>query len=65
LLFFPLHCSESYHLDGFVVSDCDAVGTIMGGHHYTTTGPDTVAAALHAGTDLNCGSFYGKHLKKH
>ncbi|CAF1484956.1 unnamed protein product [Didymodactylos carnosus] len=54
---------ESYHLDGFVVSDCDAVGTIMGGHHYTNTVQDTVAVALHAGTDLDCGSFYGQHTQ--
>ncbi len=47
-----------------MVSDCDAVGTIMGGHHYTTIAPDTVAAALHAGTDLNCGSFYGKNVQE-
>ncbi|CAF0962663.1 unnamed protein product [Didymodactylos carnosus] len=52
---------ESYHLDGFVVSDCGAVGTIMDTHHYTKTVQDTVAVALHAGTDLNCGDFYLKH----
>ncbi len=27
-------------------------------HNYTSTVQDTVAAALHAGTDLNCGTFY-------
>ena len=54
---------EAYHLDGFVVSDCDAVGTIMGGHHYTTTVQDTVAVALHAGTDLDCGGFYAQHTQ--
>jgi beta-glucosidase-like glycosyl hydrolase len=56
--------SESYHLDGFVVSDCDAVDTIYGGHHYTSTVEDTVAVALHAGTDLNCGSFYSDHTQE-
>jgi len=30
----------------------------MGNQHYTSTPEDTVAVALHAGTDLNCGSFY-------
>jgi beta-glucosidase-like glycosyl hydrolase len=53
--------SESYHLDGFVVSDCDAVDTIISGHHYTSTVEDTVAVALHAGTDLDCGGFYQQH----
>ena len=56
--------SESYHLDGFVVSDCGAVGTVMTGHHYTSTPQDTVAAALHAGTDLNCGDFYSKYTQE-
>jgi beta-glucosidase-like glycosyl hydrolase len=55
------YCSESYHLDGFVVSDCDAVDTIISGHHYTSTVQDTVAVALHAGTDLDCGGFYAQH----
>jgi hypothetical protein len=56
-------CSESYHLDGFVVSDCDAVGTIMV-HNYTSTRQDTVAVALHAGTDLDCGGFYQQYAQE-
>ena len=56
--------SESYHHDGFVVSDCDAVETIIRAHNYTHTPEDTVAAALHAGTDLNCGDFYLKHTQE-
>jgi beta-glucosidase-like glycosyl hydrolase len=58
---FYFHFSESYHLDGFVVSDCDAVATIMYTHHYKLTVESTVAVALHAGTDLDCGSFYTDH----
>ncbi|CAF0928516.1 unnamed protein product [Rotaria sordida] len=49
---------ESYHLDGFVVSDCDAIETIMNDHNYTSTVQDTIAVALHAGIDLDCGQFY-------
>jgi beta-glucosidase-like glycosyl hydrolase len=56
--------SESYHFDGFVVSDCGAVASIMNAHHYTSTVQDTVAVALHAGTDLNCGSFYSQHAQE-
>jgi beta-glucosidase-like glycosyl hydrolase len=48
-------------LDGFVVSDCDAVSHIMTTHNYTSTVEDTVAVALHAGTDLDCGGFYAQH----
>ena len=32
-------------------------------HNYTSTVEDTVAAALHAGTDLNCGNFYSDHTQ--
>jgi beta-D-xylosidase 4 len=49
---------ESYHLNGFVVSDCGAISNILFTHHYTSTVEETVAVALHAGTDLECGLFY-------
>jgi beta-D-xylosidase 4 len=63
-LFFFSNYSESYHFDGVVISDCDAVDTIISGHHYTSTVEDTVAVALHAGTDIDCGSFYAKHTQQ-
>jgi len=53
-----LYFSDEYQFDGFVVSDCGAVANILTTHNYTNTSEDTVAAALHAGTDLDCGSFY-------
>jgi beta-glucosidase-like glycosyl hydrolase len=52
---------DSYHLDGFVVSDCGAIETIMTTQNYTSTVEDTVAVALHAGCDLECGQFYKQH----
>jgi beta-D-xylosidase 4 len=61
---FACSYSESYHLDGFIVSDCGAIATIMNSHHYTSTVQDTVAVALHAGTDLNCGDFYSQHAQE-
>ena len=45
--------------DGYVVSDCDAVGDIVGGHHYADTREQAAADAVKAGTDLNCGGTYG------
>ena len=45
--------------DGYVVSDCDAVGDIVGGHHYAATREQAAADAVNAGTDLNCGGTYG------
>ena len=35
----------------------------MNTHHYTSTVEDTVAVAMHAGTDLNCGNFYSKNTQ--
>jgi beta-glucosidase-like glycosyl hydrolase len=32
--------------------------------HFTKTPEGACAVALHAGTDLNCGDFYQKHLGK-
>lgn len=49
-------------MDGFVVSDCGAVGVLQT-HNYTQTPEATVAAALHAGTDLECGDFYAQHAQ--
>ncbi|ELR20723.1 betaxylosidase [Acanthamoeba castellanii str. Neff] len=55
---------DSWSFDGYVVSDCDAVDTIYNNHHFTKTPEGACAVALHAGTDLNCGDFYQKHLGK-
>ncbi|SEM75754.1 beta-glucosidase [Sphingomonas gellani] len=44
---------------GAIVSDCDAVGYIETFHHYTLDLPGAAAAALRAGTDLDCGPSYG------
>ncbi|MCL7049567.1 hypothetical protein MKW94_028992 [Papaver nudicaule] len=42
---------------GYITSDCDAVGTIYEYQHYVQSPEDAVAVALKAGTDINCGSF--------
>ncbi|MBQ6912003.1 MAG: glycoside hydrolase family 3 C-terminal domain-containing protein [Bacteroidales bacterium] len=45
---------------GLVVSDCHAISDFFepGCHGYSEDGPHAVAAAIHAGTDLNCGNAY-------
>lgn len=43
---------------GYVVSDCDSVDDIFRGHHYTKDAKTASAAALKAGTDLDCGRTY-------
>ncbi|KAK0478837.1 glycoside hydrolase superfamily [Armillaria novae-zelandiae] len=46
----------------YVTSDCDAVQNIYLPHEYTATREEAVAAALIAGTDLDCGTYYPDHL---
>jgi beta-D-xylosidase 4 len=54
---------DSYHLDGFIVGDCGAIANIFNTHHYTSTSEEAVAAAFHAGTDLDCGVYYLLHTR--
>jgi beta-glucosidase len=41
---------------GHVTSDCGAIDDIAAGHKFTKTNVEAVAAAVRAGTDINCGS---------
>ncbi len=43
---------------GYVVTDCDAIEDMYLFHFYRPTPEENAAAALRAGTDLNCGSYY-------
>ncbi|HEY8229314.1 MAG TPA: glycoside hydrolase family 3 C-terminal domain-containing protein [Rhodanobacteraceae bacterium] len=43
---------------GYVVSDCDAVDDMTEFHHYKPDDAQSSAAAIAAGTDLDCGSAY-------
>ena len=52
------HLRDAWHFDGYVVSDCAAVADVYTGHHYTPDMARAAAAAVKAGTDLECG--YGK-----
>ncbi len=54
---------DTWGFDGYVVSDCDAVADIVQGHHYRATMAEGVAAALQAGTDLDCGRAYAALVK--
>lgn len=46
----------------WITSDCDAVQNIFMPHDYTSTREEAVAAALNAGTDIDCGTYYPHHL---
>ena len=53
---------ERWGFKGYVVSDCDAIGDIYQTHHYVLTGPEAAAAAIKAGSDLNCGNTLSRYL---
>ena len=49
------HLREAWKFDGYVVSDCGAVFDVNTGHHYAPDVAHAAAAAVKAGTDLECG----------
>jgi beta-glucosidase len=49
---------EQWGFQGYVVSDCGAVGDIYRGHKYASTLGGAAVAAVKAGTDLSCGTEY-------
>ncbi|KAL7629137.1 hypothetical protein AAE478_000656 [Parahypoxylon ruwenzoriense] len=68
-------CSSSYILQDilrdhwnwtreyqYVVSDCDALQNVYLPHKYRETRAAAAASSLLAGTDLDCGEYYGLHL---
>jgi beta-glucosidase len=52
------HLRDAWHFDGYVVSDCAAVADVDTGHHFVPDMAHAAAAAVKAGTDLECG--FGK-----
>jgi len=50
---------DDWKFRGYVVSDCDAIDDMTQFHHYKPDNAQSSAAALLAGTDLDCGSAYG------
>ncbi|XP_057784335.1 probable beta-D-xylosidase 6 [Salvia miltiorrhiza] len=51
-----------WNFRGYITSDCDAVATIYEYQNYTKSPEDAVAAALKAGTDINCGTYMLHHM---
>lgn len=49
---------EQWGFQGYVVSDCGAVGDIYRNHKYTSTSGAAAVAAVKARTDLTCGNEY-------
>ena len=49
---------NQWGFQGYVVSDCGAIGDLYQGHDYVMTIDQASAEAVKAGTDLSCGSEY-------
>ena len=49
---------DEWGFQGYVVSDCGAVGDIYRSHKYVATQGEAAVAAVKAGTDLTCGAEY-------
>ena len=54
------HLRDAWHFDGYVVSDCAAVADVNTGHHFAPDMAHAAAAAVKAGTDLECGFAQGQ-----
>src|SRR6201996_6681627 len=54
------HLRDDWHFSGYVVSDCAAVADINAGPHYAPDMAHAAAAAVKAGTDLECGFGNGQ-----
>jgi beta-glucosidase len=50
---------QSWHFNGYIVSDCSAITDIAAGHHFAPDLTHAAALSVKAGTDLSCGKEYG------
>eukprot|EP00054_Salpingoeca_dolichothecata_P027194 m.198250 g.198250 ORF g.198250 m.198250 type:complete len:840 (-) comp25890_c1_seq10:30-2549(-) len=54
---------DLFNFTGMIVSDAGAVhGIGPGSHNYSQTTDGVCASALHGGTDLNLGQYYGSYM---
>ncbi|CAI0452106.1 unnamed protein product [Linum tenue] len=52
-----------WKLNGYIVSDCDAVKNIVEHHKYLNDTPeDAIAQTLKAGLNLDCGNYFPKYV---
>jgi beta-glucosidase len=49
---------DEWGFDGYIVSDCGAIGDIYRHHELVATAAEASAMAVKAGCDLNCGTVY-------
>ncbi|KAA1243388.1 glycoside hydrolase family 3 C-terminal domain-containing protein [Aquimarina sp. RZ0] len=53
---------QDWGFDGYIVSDCGAIGDFHKFHKVTATPEESTALALKSGTNINCGSVF-KNIK--
>jgi beta-glucosidase len=55
---------KAWGFNGYIVSDCGAINDFFSptGHKYSPSAAEASATAVKAGTDLTCGSEYGRGL---
>lgn len=46
---------KEWKFDGYVVTDCGALSTMISGHKYAKDKKESATFAIHAGVDLECG----------
>ncbi len=56
---------QDWGFEGYVVSDCSAIGDIYNNHKVASTKEEAAAIGLVGGCDLNCGSYYLNLVKAH
>jgi len=54
---------KKWGFEGYIVSDCGAIGDIWQSHHYVKTAEEAAAAAVKAGCDLCCGGDYNSLVR--
>ena len=54
---------KQWGFEGYVVSDCGAIGDISGEHRYTSTPREAAADAVKAGCNLTCGQEYNRLVR--
>lgn len=55
---------QKWGFQGYVVSDCDAVGDISRTHHFVSTLAEASALAVTAGCAINCGDTLSENLRE-
>jgi beta-glucosidase len=51
---------DAWKFNGYVVSDCDAIVDVYGGHHFTKSLAEAAAVSMKTGMDNECADFFTK-----